>query len=65
MKRKAPSSIKSALCHADFAKTARHGPEYNSQLSAFIRNEWSPREAARHSRSLRRTIARLDSVFGA
>lgn len=65
VKRKAPSSIKSALCPPHPVDTAKIGPEYNSRLSAFIWNEWSPQQAARHSHSLRRTIARLDSVFGA
>ena len=39
--------------------TSQVGPNYNANLSIFIRNLWDPEIAARHSPSLQRTLYRL------
>lgn len=43
--------------------TAKQGPDYNACLSEFVRTGWSIDEAAAHSASLRRTVARLGSFM--
>lgn len=40
---------------------AKVGPLWNSILSEFVRDKWRPDIAAKHSKSLRRTLARLKS----
>ena len=37
------------------------GPQYNSQLEAFVANHWDPQLARKRSRSLDRTLARLSA----
>jgi hypothetical protein len=41
-------------------KLAKKGPEYNSALRPFIRNDWNIDAAARNSYSLRKAVKRID-----
>lgn len=65
VQRKAPPRMRKALCPSPSDATALTGPEYNSKMTEFIRDKWQPRQAAKHSRSLARTIHRLDKHFKA
>lgn len=42
---------------------AATGVNYNYRLSQFVSNDWSPREAAGHSVSLNRAIAKLSALM--
>ncbi|MFA6020548.1 MAG: hypothetical protein WC722_09825 [Rhodospirillales bacterium] len=56
--RKAPREIRNNLC-LESGSVASQGLGYNTCLSVFIRDNWDPARAERHSDSLRRTRHRL------
>ena len=41
--------------------TAKQGPDYNGCLGGFVRSAWDVRNAARHSPSLARSMARIEA----
>ncbi|MDE0041965.1 MAG: hypothetical protein OXT74_08015 [Candidatus Poribacteria bacterium] len=52
-------SIRDQLVPPRSAATARVGPEYNSRLSQFVRDDWNLERAAAVSPSLKRTVDRI------
>lgn len=55
------SDLKRGIAPAK-GRTVKVGPQYNSLLTEFVERQWSPTRAARHSDSLRRSLARIRSV---
>ena len=58
-RRSKKKSLRDQLVPSRRAVTARVGPEYNSRLSQFVREDWNLERAALVSPSLKRTIDRI------
>lgn len=58
---RAPRQVRDDLC-ADSGAVARQGLGYNARLTQFVREVWSPKRAASHSRSLRRARERIGEL---